>query len=160
MSEAAGARSAAADTLSRLVVQVMQLNGLLLAAGDALAAPAGQTSARWQVLAAVERAPASVAAIARLLNLARQSVQRVADLLVADGLATYEDNPAHARAKMLRLAPAGGRALRQIQAAQARWANALADGLDGADMRVASDVLERLGQRLRDDGRDTPASAS
>ncbi len=47
-------RTAAGDALSLLVVRVMQLNGALLAAGDALAAPASQTSARWQVLAAVE----------------------------------------------------------------------------------------------------------
>ena len=94
-------RTSAANTLSWLVVQVMQLNGLLIAAGDALAAPAGQTSSRWQVLAAVEGAPLSVAQIARAMNLTRQSVQRVADLLVDDALCAYEDNPAHARAKLL-----------------------------------------------------------
>ncbi len=54
--------------------------GLLTAAGDVLARPAGQTSARWQVLAAVEDAPATVADVARALGLARQSVQREADL--------------------------------------------------------------------------------
>src|SRR3982750_3061129 len=74
-------RTPAANTLSWLVVQVMQLNGLLTAAGDALAAPAGQTSARWQVLAAVEDAPLSVAQIARAMNRTRQSVQRVGDLV-------------------------------------------------------------------------------
>ena len=44
-------------TLSELVVHVFRLNGLLTAAGDAMAAPAGQTSARWRVLAAIEGAP-------------------------------------------------------------------------------------------------------
>ena len=138
------ARTASADALSRLVVQVMQLNGLLLAAGDALSAPAGQSAARWQVLAAVERAPGSVADIARLMNLARQSVQRIADLLVADGLALYRDNPAHARAKLLCLTPAGIRVLRRIQLAQATWADELAAGIDPDRLQAASGLLEQL----------------
>ena len=142
-------RTPAAGTLSWLVVQVMQLNGLLTAAGDALAAPAGQTSARWQVLAAVEDAPLSVAQIARAMNLTRQSVQRVADLLEADGLTAYEDNPAHARAKLLRLTPKGGKALKTIQAGQKVWANALAVQMDEAQLRTASAVLAQLQQALR-----------
>lgn len=141
-------RTPAASTLSWLVVQVMQLNGLLTAAGDALAAPAGQTSARWQVLAAVEDAPLSVAQIARAMNLTRQSVQRVADLLVEEGLSAYENNPAHARAKLLRLTAKGRKALQTIQAGQKVWANALAEGMNQAQLRAASAVLAKLQQAL------------
>ena len=141
-------RTPAANSLSWLVVQVMQLNGLLTAAGDALAAPAGQTSARWQVLAAVEDAPLSVAQIARAMNLTRQSVQRVADLLVEERLSAYENNPAHARAKLLRLTAKGRRALQTIQAGQKVWANALAAGLNEAQLRAASAVLAQLQQAL------------
>jgi DNA-binding MarR family transcriptional regulator len=118
-------RTPAGDAWSEFVVLVFQLNGLLAAAGDELAQAAGQTSARWLVLAAVERAPASVADIARVLNLTRQSVQRVADVLEQDGLAEYHENPAHRRAKLLRLTPTGSAALRTIQAVQQPWADAL-----------------------------------
>lgn len=148
----AGSRTAAGDALSLLAVRVMQLNGSLLAAGDALAAPAGQTSARWQVLAAIERAPGSVADVARLLNLARQSVQRVADLLVAEGLATYEENPSHARAKLVRLSASGRRTLGQIQRAQSQWANALAARLDAKQIAAASGLLEQLQLLLQSGG--------
>jgi DNA-binding MarR family transcriptional regulator len=141
-------RTPAAGALSWLVVQVMQLNGLLTAAGDALAAPAGQTSARWQVLAAVEDAPLSVAQIARAMNLTRQSVQRVADLLEGDGLTVYEDNPAHARAKLLRLTPKGRESLSAIQARQKVWANALAAPMEESQLRAASAVLGQLQQAL------------
>lgn len=141
-------RTPAANSLSWLVVQVMQLNGLLTAAGDALAAPAGQTSARWQVLATVEDAPLSVAQIARAMNLTRQSVQRVADLLVEEGLSVYESNPAHARAKLVRLTAKGRKALQTIQAEQKVWANALADGMNEAQLRAASTVLAQLQQAL------------
>src|SRR5262245_27834345 len=50
-------RSPAGDAFSALVVQVLRLGGLLTAAGDALSKPAGQSSARWQVLAAADYAP-------------------------------------------------------------------------------------------------------
>src|SRR4051795_617434 len=113
------------DALRALLVQVFRLNGMLTAAGDALAAPAGQTSARWRVLAAVEETPMTVAQIARAWSLARQSVQRVADLLERDGLVAYEPNPAHRRASLLRLTPDGREALRRIQAAQQAWAAAV-----------------------------------
>lgn len=145
-------RTPAGDALSRLIVQVLQLNGLLMAAGDALAAPAGQTAARWQVLAAVEDAPLSVAQIAHALNLARQSVQRVADLLVHDRLAVYADNPAHLRSKLLRLTPKGRTALQTIQGAQRVWVDALAAGISEAKLRATSAVLSELQQALRAQG--------
>lgn len=130
--------------MSRLVAQVFRLNGLLAAAGDALAKPAGQTAARWQVLASVEDAPTTVASIARTLGLARQSVQRVADLLEADGLARYEDNPGHRRARLLRLTPRGLEALQMIQAAQRTWANDLGAEIGAHELSRASDVLDRV----------------
>jgi DNA-binding MarR family transcriptional regulator len=88
-------------------VDVFRLNGLLIAVGDAMAEPSGQTTARWRVLAAIGDAPLTVAQIARAWWLTRQSVQRVADVLVKDGLAAYEANPSHRRAKLLRITPAG-----------------------------------------------------
>ena len=82
------------------------------------------------------------------MNLTRQSVQRVADLLEADGLTAYEDNPAHARAKLLRLTPKGRKALRTIQEGQKVWANALAASMDEGQLRAASAVLAQLRQAL------------
>lgn len=137
-------RTSAGDAFSMLVVQIFRLNGLLLSAGDALAEPAGQTSARWRVLAAVEEKPASVAQIARRWGFARQSVQRVADVLVHDGLAVYEENPNHRRAQLLVLTPEGRTALRRIQSAQSAWANALGEEIGEAELREASAILDRV----------------
>jgi DNA-binding MarR family transcriptional regulator len=142
-------RSPAGRALSELVVRVFRLDGLLTAAGDALAEPAGQTTARWRVLAAVEQRPLTVAQIARAWSLARQSVQRVADLLEQDGLVTYEENPAHRRAKLVCLTPSGRTALARIQAAQLEWANALGARIGVADLRAANAVLERVLDALR-----------
>jgi DNA-binding MarR family transcriptional regulator len=122
-------------------VQVFRLEGLLSASGDALAAPSGQTTARWRVLAAVEDAPLTVAQIARAWSLARQSVQRVADLLARDGLVAYEPNPGHQRAKLLRLTPEGATVLGQIQQAQRGWADELGGRLDAGALERARAIL-------------------
>lgn len=138
------ARSAAAESLSRLVVQVFRLDGALTAAGDALARPAGQTSARWRVLAAVEREPMTVAQIARAWSLARQSVQRIADALARDGLVAYDDNPSHRRAKLVRLTSRGREVLARIQHAQRVWANELGERVGAESLNTTNDILGRL----------------
>jgi DNA-binding MarR family transcriptional regulator len=137
-------RSDAGEAFSELVVTIFQLEGALSTAGDALAQPAGQTTARWRVLAAVEHEPRSVAQIARAWRLARQSVQRVADLLERDGLVTYEDNPAHRRAKLVQLTSDGRAALAQIQRAQRQWANAAGASIGLAEIEAAQTILRRV----------------
>jgi len=141
-------RTPAGDAFTTLISQVVQLIRLFSVAGEALAKPAGQTLARWLVLEAIQDAPATVAQIARTMHLARQSVQRLADVLVRDGLAVYEDNPAHRRAKLLRLTPQGRSALRTIQAAQRVWADRLGAELGEAELQQASAVLDRVLQAL------------
>jgi DNA-binding MarR family transcriptional regulator len=137
-------RTPAGDAFSLIAFQILRLGGLLTAAGDQLAAPSGQSSARWQVLAAVEGGPATVAAIARALGLARQSVQRVADLLADEGLAVYRDNPEHARAMLLELTKRGRSVLAGIQRAQRGWAERLGAEIGEADLRRTSAVLRRI----------------
>uniref|UniRef100_UPI0015F010A0 MarR family winged helix-turn-helix transcriptional regulator n=1 Tax=Streptomyces phytophilus TaxID=722715 RepID=UPI0015F010A0 len=95
----------AAALLDAAAAASFRLGGQFLARGELLAAPAGLTAARWQVLYAVRREPLSVAGVARVLGVARQSVQRIADVLVERDLAAYEPNPAHRRAKLLRPTP-------------------------------------------------------
>ena len=141
-------RTRAGDAVSVVAVRVLRLAGLLLEAGDALAAPTGQTSARWRVLAAVEEAPATVATIARALGQARQSVQRVADLLAAEGLAAYEENPDDRRAMLVRLTARGSSTLRAIQEAQRGWADRLGATIGARELEAASATLARLTDAL------------
>ncbi|HLX19743.1 MAG TPA: MarR family transcriptional regulator [Gaiellaceae bacterium] len=133
-----------AEAFARLVVEVFRLDGALTAAGDELARPAGQTTARWRILAAVEDQPRTVAEIARAWSFARQSVQRIADALADDGLVAYEDNPAHRRAKLVRLTPSGARALARIQKAQRAWASDLGARIGAADLEAAAHTLARV----------------
>ena len=142
-------RTEAGDAISLLAFQILRLSADFAAVGDELAKPAGQTSARWQVLAAADHEPSTVADIARALALTRQSVQRVADLLATEKLVKYEDNPAHQRARLVRLTSAGSNALQSVQAAQTKWANALAKQLNIDDVVRASGTLEQIMNMLR-----------
>lgn len=143
------ARTTGGDAVSLLAFQILRLSADISAAGDELAKPVGQTSARWQVLAAADHEPSTVADIARALGLTRQSVQRVADLLATEKLVKYEDNPEHQRAKLVRLTAAGTSALLAIQAAQVEWANGLARKLNISDVQRASATLEQIMNYLR-----------
>jgi DNA-binding MarR family transcriptional regulator len=143
-------RTPAGDALTDLIGQVVQLIRRFSVAGEALAKPAGQTLARWLLLESIDAAPATVAQIARTMHVARQSVQRLADVLVRDGFAVYQDNPAHRRAKLLAITPRGRSALRTIQAAQAAWSDRMGAELGEAELRRAGAVLDRVLQILQD----------
>ena len=138
-------RTPAAQALTELMLEVFRVNGDLLSEGNRLTSSVGQTSARWQVLGAI-RTPQPVASIARERGLARQSVQRTADLLAADGLVEYVDNPAHRRAKLVRLTAVGQEVLDEITRAQVAWANGLAKAIPFAedDIGQALAVLRHL----------------
>lgn len=144
----ATSRTPAGDAFSGLVVRLFRLNGLLAAEGEALTRPTGQTTARWQVMAAAEDAPITVAQIARTLGLARQSVQRVADALELAGLVRYDENPRHRRARLVVLTDAGRATLSSIQSAQRPWADALGIAIGEAHLRQANTQLDRILSQL------------
>lgn len=146
------------EVLSRVAKTVFHLNGQFLAVAENLAGPAGLTAARWQVLGTILPAPAAVADIARELGLTRQSVQRIADILVEQGLAEYRPNPSHRRAKLLCATDEGRQAVRQIRPAHAAFAQRLAAQLGHKQFRRVADALSQLSAALdkveRADGDD------
>jgi DNA-binding MarR family transcriptional regulator len=136
------------DLLSRGALGVFRLNGQFLAVAEELAVPAGLTAAWWQVLGAVLGEPLPVSGIARAMGITRQSVQRIADLLVDRGLAEYRPNPAHRRAKLLAPTARGRAAVERIGPGHAALADRLAEELGDADLAEAVAVLERLSKVL------------
>ncbi|WP_418958280.1 MarR family winged helix-turn-helix transcriptional regulator [Streptomyces tritici] len=133
------------DALSQTALAVFRLNGQFLSVSERLAEPAGLTAAWWQVLGAVLPEPLPVAGIARVMGITRQSVQRIADLLVREGLAAYEPNPAHRRAKLLAPTAEGRAAIRRIDPGHAELAARLMRELGGQD---AFDETVRVLHRL------------
>lgn len=117
-------RTGEGEAFTSFVVEVATLGHFVTAAGETLARHGGQSLARWVVLDAIGERPLTVAQIGRARGMARQPVQRVADLLAEEGLASYVDNPQHRRARLLTLTPRGREVLDTITAQQAAWANA------------------------------------
>src|SRR6266567_3393896 len=144
------AHTPAGKALTDLILEVFRLHGLLLAAGDRLTHPLGLSSARWQVLGALQLAgePLPVAHIARQMGLTRQSVQRTVDLLAQEGLIAFADNPHHRRAKLVDFTPRGRSIMEHVNQIQTTWANALAQGLSAPALHDALQLLETLRLRL------------
>ncbi|MCF1600172.1 MarR family winged helix-turn-helix transcriptional regulator [Streptomyces muensis] len=136
------------ELLSRSALGVFRLNGQFLAVAEELARPAGLTAAWWQVLGAVLGEPLPVSGIARAMGITRQSVQRIADLLVDKGLAEYRPNPAHRRAKLLAPTERGRAAISRIDPGHAALADRLAQAVGEAELADAVRVLERLSKAL------------
>ena len=136
------------DLLSAASVATFKLNGQFLALAEELARPAGLTAAWWQVLGAVLGGPLPVAGIAREMGLARQSVQRIADILVERGLADYRDNPAHRRAKLLVPTEAGRAAIGRIGPGHADAAGRLAAIVGDKALADAVETLRTLSAAL------------
>ena len=136
--------------LTDLMLAVFRLNGRLLAGGDRLGADMGLTSARWQVLGALEAGPGSAAEVARRMGLRRQSVQRLVDAMVADGLLALSDNPNHKRARLVDMTEQGRARYASIMARHRGWANGLSEGLDPTAIAAGVALVEELARRVGD----------
>jgi DNA-binding MarR family transcriptional regulator len=136
------------QVVSGMVKTIFRLNGQCLSIAETLAAPAGLTAAWWQVLGAVVDEPRPVADIARTVGVTRQSVQRVADLLVDRGVAGYRPNPAHRRAKLLYATDEGHAALRRIAPGHAAFAAKLVEIIGHDKIGQLHDGLAQLSDTL------------
>ncbi|MBI1202079.1 MAG: MarR family transcriptional regulator [Rhodopseudomonas sp.] len=130
--------------LPLIVADIYELAGALRARGETVAATVGQTQARWQVMSAASGGRHTVPQIARRLGVSRQNVQRIADLLVAEGSATFETNPDHRGSPYLVLSKDGSAALARITRAAAADHAAIADQLGNADLKALHRALRRL----------------
>jgi DNA-binding MarR family transcriptional regulator len=137
-----------ASAFTDMILEVFRLNGVLMAAGDRLTQPVGLSSARWQVLGVVEHGPISVAHVARVMRLTRQSVQQTADGLEKHGFIVYIDNPHHRRSRLLQLTPKAKEALAYVAQQQAEWASQVGAKLNLADLHTAVGSLRQVRQIL------------
>ena len=139
------------DPLSRFSLSIFRLNGLLMWNGDRITGSIGQSSARWQVLGRVGYQPQTVAQMARDMGHARQSVQRLADVLAKEGLVVYKDNPADQRTRLLELTPQGAEILSEIYAQSKAWSRHMLTKLDAMQLAEISDALDKVAHILETD---------
>ena len=130
-------RTPKAELLRQFILDMLQLDGAMRSHGEAMTARHGQTPARWNVLTAAGCDVRMVPQIARRMGLTRQAVQRIANQLVQDGLATFVENPDHRGSPILRLTDEGTAIDDAISDRHARWSNQVARKLDERKMKVA-----------------------
>ena len=104
----------------------------------------GQSMARWQVLNASSSGQWTVPDIARRLGLTRQSVQRVAHVLVEDKLASFAPNPDRRNSSFLQLTLQGSQTWASIAHALERRLVKSSAGVDRKQLKSARQNLRAL----------------
>lgn len=103
--------------------------------------------ARWDVLRAVGDGR-TVPQIAREMGTARQSVQRVADLLAETGLVRFDPNPGHRKSPILRATEEGSRLRERLDGRAHGWEQSVADLVAPQDLDTALVVLRAVASAL------------
>ncbi len=150
------------DEMALLVADVFDAAGVLRRYGERTADSGGQTQARWQLLSVVSEGDWTVPMAADRLGTSRQAVQRVANELVADGLAAFDDNPRHRRSPFLRLNAEGRRVLGVINREARRRHELLGARLGAPDIAAVRAVLGQLTAAVRAEigGGDLPEGSA
>lgn len=143
-------RTQASEAMTSLILDLLRLNSLILTSGDRLVAGLGLTSARWQILGAIDAAerPQPVAWLARDIGGNRQNVQRIVNDLHRDGLVTFETNPHHRRAQLVAMTAKGCEVFAAAMNLQIPWVNNLSEGLTVDEIGSAHRVVVGLRERL------------
>jgi DNA-binding MarR family transcriptional regulator len=136
------------DPPSRFALTIFWINGLLMRNGEAITKTLGLSSAKWQVLGRAGDKPQTVAQMARDMGLARQSVQRVADVLEKQKLVTYRHNLSDHRAQLVELTEQGEQALAAIYRQNEDWSRQIASKLDLQRLAKVTDEVARIGRIL------------
>ncbi len=139
------------DPIDALVRVVQLTSGTLVASIDIMLESTPMRPARWQILRAVgkDHEARTVPYIARRLALSRQAVQRVANDLVNEGLLTFEDNPHHLKAKLLRMTAEGRACFAECENRYGRWLAHLAEALTPDEIARTAEALRKLDTAAR-----------
>ena len=145
-------RTPEGEALTAVILETFRLNGVLLTAGNKLTKPMGMTSARWQVMGAIDEhgQPLTVAQIARRMGLARQGVQRIVNHLEGQGLVALKSNLDHKRSPLVIISETGQTVMSEIAEAQASWVNELVDGLNERRIRDVLSLMVTIRERAEE----------
>ena len=132
------------DPLSYFAIGIFRINGALLRNGDRITKAIGQSSARWHVLGQANFKPQTVAQIARNMGQARQSVQRVADVLAREGLVNYTNNTQDKRTQLLAVTSRGEAVIAEINARNAVWMQHITPKLGADNLALLARQMEQI----------------
>lgn len=144
------------SVFEHLMQECFKLNRNLVAVAKHLTEDLGVTGSQWGVLGALgqDNAPRTIAAAARSMGLARQSVQRVADALAEQGLVEYLPNSADKRTKLAAVTASGRTLLAELETRQLGWANRTAGDLSQANIEEAMRLVKQIRERINVDRND------
>ena len=143
-------RTSKGNALTTVILEIFRLNGSLIEAGNKITKPYGLTSARWQVIGAIDLAgqPMTVAQIARRMGLSRQGVQRIVNDLMKTKLVKSIPNIDHKRSPLISISDKGEKIMIKVNRAQISWVNNLSNGLSKQDIDQTLELLQTVRTRL------------
>lgn len=156
--QAPGSQQGIHEAYRLLIADVYELAGASRRISEQLAREVGQSAARWHLISVLSESEASVAAAARRLGLARQSVQRVADDLVRQGHLHVRPDPTDRRAPLLSLTDSGRVLMEELfdRSSEHRAAAVGRTGVSVTGLTRARETIRALTAALEGPPRDAP----
>lgn len=116
---------------------------MVLKHGDLVTGKYQQTSARWRILGNIEPCPLTVSQIAKQTGYTRQSIQRLADELVDEELATYE-SAIDRRTKNVCITEKGRELLEKLAEYENEWVVRITQRLSVEELTDLTLALEKV----------------
>lgn len=143
-------RTQAGQAIEDLIIEIVATFFLLRAEGMRIGVVSSSGEGYWSVLRLLKvNGPQTVPQLARYRYVPRQSVQKLANEMLSDGVIELMNNPAHKRSKLLRLTPKGEAVFAEMSDRIAVLAEMLAEQQDAAQLQNAANVVKHLHEQLR-----------
>lgn len=144
-------RTEAGQAIEDLIIEIVATFFLLRAEGMRIGVVSPSGEGYWSVLRLLKiNGPQTVPQLARYRYVPRQSVQKLANEMLKDGVIELVNNPAHKRSKLLRLTSRGDIVFQEMSDCIAKLAETLAKQQDAAQLQNAADVVKKLHEQLRE----------
>ena len=150
MAKQAVNRTPAGQAIEDLIVEIVATFFLLRAEGMRIGVVSPSGEGYWSVLRILKvKGAQTVPQIARYRYVPRQSIQKLANEMLEDGVIELVNNPAHKRSKLLRLTPKGETVFAELSDRIAVLSETLATQGDADQLQNAVVVVKHLHEQLR-----------
>lgn len=141
-------RTKKGEELTKLVLKLFEVYGVLMSHGEKITSPMGETSARWKVLGAASTELLTVSQIARRMGLSRQAVLKTVNSLKGSGLVEPVENIDNIRSPKIQLTKSGQKTLCNINQVQIEWINQVSTSLKLSSIQATISELEAFQEAL------------
>ena len=143
-------RNDTSECFTQFTRALFAAHNMVLKHGDLVTGKYQQTSARWRILGNIEPCPLTVSQIAKQTGYTRQSIQRLANELVDEGLATYE-SAIDRRTKNVCITEKGRETLEKLAAYENEWVVRITQRLSVEELTDLTLALEKVRAVLAED---------